>query len=550
MSINNNYKRVFFVRDFFRDLSSGIVVFLIALPLCLGIALVSGAPFFSGIVAGIVGGTVVTLISKSSLGVSGPGAGLAVLVLFFIKDLGSFEAFVFAVILAGVIQVVLGCLGAGVLAYYFPSSVISGMLSGIGILILLKQIPHIFGYDADPEGDFFFSQVDNQNTLSELFNLVDFISYGPLLISVVSLFILIYMDKRSKTIKSLLDFLPAPLLVVTVGVVLNLFFANNKLFSLEEDHLVSIKVIDSLSGFWDLFITPDFSQWNNYKVYVAAVVLAVVASIETLLCVEATDKLDPKKRVTPTSLELIAQGIGNIFSGFLGGLPVTQVIVRSSANIQAGGQTRLSSFSHGVFLFIAVLFFSKVINLIPISSLASILFLVGYKLFKPSYFIEMYRKGWFHFVPFVVTIGGIVFSDLLTGVLLGLLISFFEIIWYTYKVPFSFCPNYDVKGNSINIKLSENISFLNKPKIMISLEHLPDGSDVVLDASKTRSIHPDVLIAIYDFTVLAKSRNIKIRIENYECQRSSDPVGLFKKSFATKSNFAKKSEHVIETSLG
>ena len=513
---------------FFKDLSASVVVFLVALPLCLGISLVSGAPFFSGIIAGIVGGLVVSAISKSPLGVSGPAAGLAVLVFFFIEDLGSFEAFLLAVVIAGVIQIILGFLGAGAIANYFPSSVINGMLSGIGVLILLKQIPHLFGYDGGSKVDISFFQ-------AEIFNLTNHISYGALIISLVSLFILLLWDSKKLENSILKRLIPAPLFAVSMGVVLNVLFNKYNVLLLKKEQVVSIENISSSYDFFGLFSLPDFSYWQNPTIYFAAITLAIVASIETLLCVEATDKLDPQKRTTPTNLELIAQGIGNIVSGMIGGLPITQVIVRSSANIQSGGQTRMSSFLHGLLLLVSIIFLSKLINLIPIASLASILLIVGYKLFKPTLFKEMYYKGWFHFIPFISTILGIIFSNLLYGILIGLGIALLEVIWNHYRLPFNFCPKSNVDGNKVTIELSETISFINKPSILNALNQLPECSHVTIDASNTKYIHSDVVSAIYSFKERAVLKNIKIEFKNFNFNNNYNPSKLFRMSFNEKS---------------
>ena len=360
----NSNKKGFF-SNIKNDLPASVIVFLVAMPLCLGIALASGAPLFSGVISGVIGGTVVALLSGSSLGVSGPAAGLAVIVLTAIQELGAFETFLLAVVIAGVFQVILGFLKAGVIGHYFPSSVIKGMLSAIGIIIILKQIPHAFGYDKDPEGDLGFIQADGENTFSELFNMLDFITPGALVIVLISLTILIIWEQPFMKKISIFKIVQGPLVVVASGIGLNLLFQGSEMFQLSSDHLVSIPVPESLAGFFNQFTFPDFSQWNNSQVYVVAITIAVVASLETLLSVEATDKLDPNKGITPTNRELKAQGVGNIISGLIGGLPITQVIVRSSANIQSGGKSKASAFFHGILLLISVMLVPKVLNMIP-----------------------------------------------------------------------------------------------------------------------------------------------------------------------------------------
>ena len=410
------------------DLPSSIVVFLVAMPLCLGIALASGAPLFSGIIAGIVGGTVVALASGSPLGVSGPAAGLAVIVFNAIEDLGAFETFLLAVVFAGIIQAVLGLLRAGVIGYYFPNAVIKGMLAGIGILIFLKQIPHAFGYDKDPEGDFAFQQVDGHNTFSELSYMLDAVSPGALIIAVISLLILILWETKFMKGLGFTKIIQGPLVVV-VGSILIALGCQGTSMEISTDHFVHIPVAESFTGFFEFFTMPDFSQITNPQVYSVAIIMAVVASLETLLCVEATDKLDPQKRITPTNRELIAQGVGNITSGMIGGLPITQVIVRSSANIQSGGKTKASAFFHGLLLLGCAMAIPKVLNMIPYAALAAILLVVGYKLAKPALFKEMFKKGWVVFLPFIVTIAGIIFLDLLKGIGLGMAVAVVQILY-------------------------------------------------------------------------------------------------------------------------
>jgi MFS superfamily sulfate permease-like transporter len=509
-STNKTISRKGFFSNLKYDLPASLVVFLVALPLCLGIALASGAPLFSGIIAGIVGGVLVSLLSGSPLGVSGPAAGLAVIVLTSIQELGAFEIFLFAVVVAGAIQLILGLLKAGVIGYYFPSSVIKGMLSGIGIIIILKQIPHILGYDKDPEGDFAFFQRDGHTTFSDLGYMLDYISPGVVIVSLVSMAILLFWERPFMKDIQLFKMIPGPLVAVLAGIGLNIAFLSTEAFNISADHLVSIPVADSLSGFFSQFTFPDWSQWNNPQIYVIAVTIAVVASLETLLCVEATDKLDPQKRVTPTNRELIAQGAGNMISGLIGGLPVTQVIVRSSANIQSGGKSKASAFFHGILLLVCAMAIPRLLNMIPLASLAAILLVVGYKLAKPALFKEMYAKGITQFIPFIVTILGIVFTDLLIGIGLGLSVGIIQILWNNYKMPYHFNPDEYVNGTPVKIQLSESVSFLNKASILHTLNMLPDGAHVIIDGSQTKTIHPDVLEIIDDFKENAKTRDITV----------------------------------------
>jgi MFS superfamily sulfate permease-like transporter len=496
------------------DLPASVVVFLVATPLCLGIALASGAPLFSGIIAGIVGGIVVGAISGSNLGVSGPAAGLAVIVLNAIATLGTWEIFLMAVVLAGVIQLILGFLKAGIIGYYFPSSVIKGMLSGIGIIIILKQIPHALGYDAVPEGSMAFQQSDNHNTFSELFYVLDFVHPGAILVTFMAMGILILWEQPFMKKHKVFQLVQGPLVAVISGIVLNVLFnAFAPNLAIEEKHLVQIPEAEGLMGFLGLFTLPDFSAISKPIVYTTAFTIAIVASLETLLCVEATDKLDPMKRVTPTNLELKAQGIGNIISGFIGGLPITQVIVRSSANIQSGGKSKMSAILHGFLLLFAAMIIPGLLNMIPLATLAAILFLVGYKLAKPVLFKQMYRLGWVQFIPFVVTILGIVFTDLLVGIAMGMGVAIFYILRQNFRNPYFVPENIEQHPEDIiTIKLSEDVSFLNRASIMKTLNEIPPKTEVIIDASNTTSIDHDVYEIIRDFESTAEHNQINIKM--------------------------------------
>jgi MFS superfamily sulfate permease-like transporter len=518
-----------FLSNIKHDIPAAIVVFLVALPLCLGIALASGAPLFSGIIAGIVGGIAVALISGSPLGVSGPAAGLVVIVVSAIDQLGTFEAFLLAVVVSGVMQILLGVIRAGIIGYYFPSAVIKGMLSGIGIIIILKQIPHAVGYDADPEGDWAFVQPDGHTTLSELAYMLDFISPGAVIITLISLTILILWEQDF--IKKLpgMNLIQGPLVAVVAGILLNLVFKGSS-FNISDEHTVGIPVAGTIGEFLSQFTFPDFSMIGNSEVYVVAFTIAIVASLETLLCVEATDKLDPQRRVTPANRELVAQGIGNMFSGLIGGLPITQVIVRSSANIQSGGKSKASAFFHGILLLLSAMFIPRILNLIPLASLASVLFVVGYKLAKPSLFKDMYERGLQQFIPYIITILGLVFTDLLIGVSLGLFVGIMQILWNNYKTPYHFDPSAYVEGQPVQIQLSEDVTFLNKASILQTLNHLPDGCHIVIDGSKAKNVHPDVFEIIEDFEKNAPSRDIKLDCVGFDDRLHHDPVvGISKK---------------------
>ena len=501
-----------FIKNLKYDLPASVVVFLVAVPLCLGIALASGAPLFSGIIAGIVGGIIVGALSGSPLGVSGPAAGLAVIVLSAIIELGAFQTFLMAVVLAGVIQLALGFAKAGIIGYYFPSSVIKGMLAGIGVIIVLKQIPHAMGYDKDYEGSVSFAQPDGHNTFSELYYMLGAISPGAVIITVVCLAILILWERPFMKKQRIFQIVQGPLIAVAAGIGLNMLFKSMPDFALRGEQIVQIPVASSISEFFGQFTFPDFTQLTNPDIYVVAITLAVVASLETLLCLEATDKLDPFKRVSPANRELKAQGVGNIISGLVGGLPVTQVIVRSSTNIQSGGRTKAAAIFHGIILLGAAMIIPNILNLIPLASLAAILFLVGYKLAKPSLVRSMYRQGWEQFVPFVVTVVGIVLTDLLTGIGIGLFVAIMYILYSNYRKPFTVEPDAGGNVEGIRIQLSEDTSFLNKAGILRTLNQVPDNTRVVIDASRAVTIHQDVIEIIDDFKEGAHFRNIDLEI--------------------------------------
>ncbi len=501
------------------DLPASIIVFFVAVPLCLGIALASGAPLFAGIIAGIIGGIVVGTASGSPLGVSGPAAGLAVIVLTSIATLGgSWEAFLVAVVLAGIIQLILGYAKAGFIAYFFPSSVIKGMLTGIGLLIILKQIPHALGWDKDAFGDDAFFQADGQTTFTEIFRAFDFLTPGALLISAISLGILILWDVVLTKKHKIFQMIQGPLVVVVLGIAMNYFYQNGILnLSLNPEQVVRIPVPDSLSGFFSQFTFPDFSAITNIEVWKIAIVLAIVASLETLLCVEATDKMDPDKRVTPTNRELKAQGLGNVISGLIGGLPITQVIVRSSANINFGGKTKMSAILHGVFLLISALTIAGVLNMIPLASLAAILLVVGYKLAKPSLFKQMYKLGWEQFVPFTATVVAILATDLLKGITVGMIVGGFYALLHSYRNSHHMKEIITTENGQkvYHLTLAEEVSFFNKASVVNALESIPENSKVVIDCSKSVSIAYDVVELIKDYTSNAKTKNITVEMINF-----------------------------------
>jgi MFS superfamily sulfate permease-like transporter len=429
-----------------------------------------------------------------------------------IQELGAFETFLLAVVIGGVFQLLLGYAKAGIIGYYFPSSVIKGMLSGIGILIILKQIPHAFGYDKDYEGSVQFAQPDGHNTLSELYYMFEAITPGALLIAAISMCILILWEQSFMKKIKLFQIVQGPLVVVGIGILLNLIFQNMAALALSPEHVVRVPVPENLGDFINQFTFPDFSQITNPAVWITGVTLAVVASIETLLCLEATDKLDPYKRVSPANRELTAQGVGNIVSGLIGGLPITQVIVRSSTNIQSGGRTKMSAIFHGVIMLLSAIAIPALLNLIPLASLAAILFLVGYKLAKPSLFKEMYQLGKSQFVPFIVTIAGIVLTDLLTGIAIGLAVAIFHILYNLYKKPYLFRKDEHLKDGVLRLVLAEDVTFINKASIQRTLSQIPNGTKVIIDASKSINIDRDVIEIVEEFEINAKYRDIDLQI--------------------------------------
>jgi MFS superfamily sulfate permease-like transporter len=498
------------------DFSSGLVVFLVALPLCLGIALASGAPLFSGIIAGIIGGIVVGFLSKSHLSVSGPAAGLTAIVLTAITDLGAFNIFLTAGIIAGVIQLVLGFIKAGSISNYFPTNVIEGMLAGIGLIIILKQIPHAFGYDPNFEGDEAFFQLDGQNTFSELFHVLNHIQLGSVLITIVSLTILILWNKVEFLKK--IKLIPPALIAVIVSIVLNEFFIqSNSSLAILKEHLVSLPVPTSFEEFKNIIVTPDFSALSNSKVWIVGATIAIVASIETLLCIEAADRMDVQKRYTDTNVELKAQGLGNIISALIGGLPMTSVVVRTSANNNAGAKSKMSAIIHGVLLLVSVLVIPAILNKIPLATLAAVLLMVGYKLANPKTIKHFWERGKYQFVPFIATFIGVVFTDLLKGVALGIIISIIFILKGNMKRAYNFRKEEYKNGDIIHIDLAQEVSFLNKSAIKETLLSLPENSKVVINATDTVYIAHDVLDLIKEFKKnRAKEENIKVKLVGFK----------------------------------
>ncbi len=492
------------------DFPASVVVFFVAVPLCLGIALASGAPLFAGLIAGIVGGIVVGAASGSPLGVSGPAAGLAVIVLNAIGTLGSYEAFLVAVVLAGVLQIIMGALGLGGLAYYFPSSVIKGMLTGIGLLIIIKQIPHALGTVPGP-GTFDMERGGGE-AVHAFDHLLAAITPAALFVTAVSMTILIAWDAVLAPRFKLFRLIPGPLAAVAIGIALSLLMSAGSLpWTLGAHQLVAIPLAGSIGEFLAQFSVPDLTALGRTDVYVVALVLAAIASIETLLCVEATDRLDPEKRITPTNRELKAQGLGNIVSGLIGGLPVTQVIVRSSANIAFGARTKLSAILHGIMILVSVATIPALLNLIPLATLASILFVVGYKLAKPALFRQMYAHGWEQFVPFVATVAGILATDLLRGIGIGLVVGVAVVLRHNLRNPFT-VSQHPPETAEYRIQLAEEVSFLNKGRILQQLQLIPPRSHVVIDATRSKVVDFDVIEILRDFRAGAPARQIAVEL--------------------------------------
>ena len=498
------------------DFASGLVVFLVALPLCLGIAMASGAPLFSGIISGVVGGIIVGYLSTSNLSVSGPAAGLTAIVLTAITDLGTFDIFLTAVFIAGLIQLVLGFIKAGTISNYFPTNVIEGMLAGIGIIIILKQLPHAFGYDSDFEGDQAFLELDGSNTFSALLAVFNYIQLGSIIITLLSLVILIAWDKLSFLKK--LKLIPGALVAVIIGVLLNeIFTSTGSSLAIAKEHLVSLPVPTSLEEFKQIIVTPNFSGITNSKVWIVAFTIAIVASIETLLSIEAADRMDVQKRYTDTNVELKAQGIGNMISALLGGLPLTSVIVRTSANSNSGAKSKLSTIIHGLFLLVSVVTIPFILNKIPLATLAAILLLVGYKLAKPSTFKHFWEKGKYQFIPFIATLLAVVFTDLLKGVALGIIISIIFVLRGNLKRAYHFRKEEYADGDVIHIDLAQEVSFLNKAAIKSTLNDIPENSKVIIDATDTVYIAHDILDLIHEFkTVKAKENHIKVKLRGFK----------------------------------
>lgn len=502
------------------DLPSGLVVFLVALPLCLGISLASGAPFFSGLISGIVGGIVIGSLSGSKFSVSGPAAGLAALVLAAINNIGAFDLFLCAVLIAGIIQILISIAKLGGIASYFPSSVIKGLLTSIGILIIAKQIPHAVGYDRDNKGILTDFGTEGWHELLQPFQ---HINLGALIICVISILVILLWEKPF--IKNRVKFIPGALVAVIIAIILNeIFRITGSSLLVSDDHLVQIEVAKTAADFFSFFTLPDFSGFLNGEVIVTGIMIAIIASLETLLSIEAIDNLDPERNVTNTNKELFAQGVGNTVAGLIGGLPITSVIVRSSANVHAGAKSKLSTIFHGFLLLVCVITIPRLLNYIPLASLAAILLLTGYKLCKITVFSNMIRNGKYQYIPFFVTVLVILGIDLfglytplkgeglLIGVVAGIIAAFGAILHGNLKNSYYFHKDQHHEGDIIKIRLAEEVSFLNKASIRETLDHIPGNSTVVIDATNTTYIDFDVLELIKEF------RDIKAPLKNIDCR--------------------------------
>ncbi len=502
----------YYIRHLKDDIPAGIVVFLVALPLCLGIALASGAPLFSGLIGGLVGGLIVSWLSGSQLAVSGPAAGLTVIVFNAIETLGSFQGLLVACVLAGIMQLVLGFLRAGIIGAFFPSAVIEGMLAAIGLILIIKQIPHATGYHTSYEGDESYMKETAESSFLEVFDAFGGVSPGSVVISVVALLLLILWGTAWFKKQKWLKLIPGPLVAVVWGVGYNVItrqFAPG--WAVRGEHLVNLPVSEKATDFFNNFVLPNasyLSHLGNPHVYIVAVTIAIIASLETLLSLEATDKLDPLKRLAPTNRELKAQGIGNIISGLLGGLPMTAVIVRSAANINAGGQSRVACFTHGVFLLLSVMFFAHYLNYIPLACLAAILLHTGYKLANPVLFKKFYQKGMSQFLPFVITVIAILVTDLLKGMAIGMVIGLFFVIKANYHAAITLTQ----VGSHYLLSLNKDVSFLNKALLRKYILSIPEQSTVTIVASKATFIDHDILETIEDFLATAPDDNITVEI--------------------------------------
>ncbi len=502
----------YYIRYLDHDVPAGVVVFLVALPLCLGIAVASGAPPLAGIVAGAVGGVFVSLLSGSQLSVSGPAAGLTVIVAAAIEKFG-FEGLLLATTLAGLMQLAMGFLRAGVIGAYFPSAVIKGMLAAIGLILILKQLPHAFGYDADSESDLSFVEDDSNATFSFVWEALDSISPGAVVVSATSLVILLLWETQRVKQHRLLSLVPAPLIAVLFGVAYNLLTQNYiPPLAIQAQHLVSLPPIGGPAEFFGHLRTPDFSRLLDPHIYVTAATLALIGSLETLLSLEAVDKLDPLKRAAPTNQELKAQGVGNLISGLLGGLPITAVIVRSSANVNAGAHTKVASLVHGALLLVSVMFLARYLNMIPLACLASVLLLTGYKLAKPQLVMEQYAKGFNQFAPFAATIAAILLTDLLKGMAIGMAVGLFFVLRANYHSAFTLTRD----GKNYLLRMQKDVSFMHKAPLRAQLQQIESDGYLVIDGARAQFIDQDIRETLEDFIQAAADDNIRVELQNVQ----------------------------------
>lgn len=492
------------------DIPAGLVVFLVALPLCLGIALASGAPLMSGIISGVVGGIVVGLLSHSNLSVSGPAAGLTSIVLASLTELKTYEIFLVAVAIAGVLQILFGLLKTGAIGNYVPSPVIKGMLAAIGIILILKQIPHALGYDADYEGDESFEQPDGSNTFSTIWFAIRTYRPAAIIITVITVAILMIWELKPLKKRLFFQLVPGALVAVLTGVMLNhyVFSGMSEGFVLDGNHLANIPVSAGVGDFFSNLSFPDFSSLGNFAVWKIALTIALVASLESLLSVEAVDKIDPDKKITSKDRELVAQGVGNTISALLGGLPITAVIVRSSANVNAGGKTRFSSVFHGALLLISVLFFAPWLNMIPLSALAGVLFFVGYKLTSPTVIKSVTQKGYMQYVPFFVTIAAILFTDLLIGIMIGIGVG----MLFTIRTNMQKAVVFTRHNNNYLLRFRKDVYFLNIKSVKDILAKVPNNSSLLIDTSRANFIDPDIIELVEDFSCTAVAKGIDLEV--------------------------------------
>ena len=508
MRFDRKKSKYYFLSFLKHDFKASITVFFVALPLCLGISLASGAPVYSGLIAGILGGLLVSLISGSQLSVSGPAAGLTAICAAAISELGGFEIFLLSVIIAGILQIILGILKLANFTHLIPTSVIKGMLTAIGLILISKQIPLIIGYN---KPDFWTGALFNIFTFNHAFqnvdNLYHSISAGVITLSLISLFIL---NGWKKWVTPKIPLIPSSFVTVLFGALLAIIFQSTKLLYFSSENFVSIPQ----NVFSELHFPDLESIFDNTKIWKYAIIITIVASLETLLGLEAIDKLDPQNRITPQNKELIAQGCGNVVSGLTGGLPITAVIVRASANAEAGARTKLSSFTHGVWLLISLLVAIPLINHIPYCVLAVILLRTGYNLAKPTMIRQVYRQGKEQFLPFLITVIAILLTDLLIGVLIGIIYSIYFLIRHTYRAGFTVKEFSDGHTRHYKIELALNVSFLNKKRIRELLDSLHEYSIVEIDGSDSVYIDHDILEIFQEFKSKAHLRHIQLLLKN------------------------------------